>query len=77
VWKQVTSYSLAWRSDKNQGVVLVTCEDDTKGRNTVESPRDLEALGSILRSEKPIYYSATLQAIRTGEEPPGEEEAGW
>jgi hypothetical protein len=43
----------------------------------VDTPRDLEALGSVLRNEKPIYYSENLHALRTGPEPPGEEEFGY
>lgn len=77
MWKLVTSYSLVWRSDKGQGVVQVACEDGVLGRIDVDSPQNLEALGSILRNEKPIYYSEDLQAVRTGPEPPGEQEAHW
>jgi hypothetical protein len=75
MWKQVTTYSLAWRSDKGQGVVRVRCEDDSEGRVEVDSALELEALGSILRNEKPIFFSDNLKALRTGPEPPGEEEA--
>jgi hypothetical protein len=75
LWRQVISYSLAWRSDKSEGTVPLICQDGTGGRIPFASPRDLEALGSVLRNEKPISYSHTLQALRTGPEPPGEEEA--
>lgn len=77
MWKQLTNYSLAWRADRNEGYVLVVCEDGTEGRISVASPRDLEALGSLLRNEKPIYFSESLKAVRTGPEPPGEEESSW
>jgi hypothetical protein len=77
MWKAVSTYSLAWRADKNEGLVLVTCTDGTKGRITVGSPHDLEALGSMLRNEKPIFHSVDLQALRTGPEPAGEEESSW
>jgi hypothetical protein len=77
MWKQVSTYSLAWRSDKDEGFVLVTCRDGTEGRIPVNSPQDLEALGSMLRNEEPIFYSANLRALRTGPEPPGEEETSW
>ena len=77
MWNKVISYSLAWRADKVEGFVGVTCDDGSKGRIKVTSPGELEALGSLLRNEKPIFYSADLQAIRTGPEPPGEEESAW
>ena len=75
MWKEVVLYSLAWRADKRQGEVRVVCEDDTEGRIEVSSATELEALGSMLRNEKPIYYSDEMQALRTGLEPPGEEES--
>jgi hypothetical protein len=75
VWKEVVLYSLSWRADKQQGEIRVTCEDDTEGRIEVSSAQELEALGSMLRNEKPIYYSEQMQALRTGSEPPGEEES--
>jgi len=51
-------------------------EGGATGRIVVRTPHDLEALGSLLRNEQPIYYSADLGAVRTGAEPPGEEELG-
>ena len=77
MWKQVTTYSLVWRSDKRKGLVRVTCEDGTEGRLEAPSAVELEALGSLLRSEKPIFFSDNLNAICTGPEPLGEEELGW
>jgi len=77
VWRQVTTYSLFWRSDKRKGLVRITCEDGTEGRLEAQSAVELEALGSLLRSEKPIFFSDNLSAICTGPEPPGEEESDW
>lgn len=77
MWKQIKTYSLAWRSDKQQGLIRLRCDDDSEGTIEVSSAQELEALGSMLRNEKPVYYSRDLRALRTGPEPPGEEESDW
>ena len=77
MWKQIKTYSLAWRSDKQEGQIRLCCVDESEGTVKVTSAQELEALGSMLRNEKPVFFSDDLRALRTGPEPPGEEETDW
>lgn len=73
MWTRIEEYFLNWQQDERYTVYLVF-DTGTRVQIDVNSLEELNAFGSILRNEKPIFYETNLRIISTGPEPVGENE---
>jgi hypothetical protein len=70
----VKYYVLQWFGNANSGRVLFWLEDDTGALLEVNTLEELDALGNILRNEKPIRFNPELKHVYSGWEAVGEGE---
>ena len=72
MWKIVEQYQLAWRAKDNVGIIYLFFSDGSLESIQPDSIQELDALGNILRNEKPIWFHTTSKDLTTGREPTGE-----
>lgn len=74
MWKQIKAYALLWNAAKHKGIIKVVLEDGEEHKIKVKSSSELNALGNMLRHEKPVNYNTNTGSIASGWEPLREEE---
>ena len=72
MWKMVEHYDLSWRTKDNVGIIYLYFSDGSYEDIQPDSIQELDALGNILRNEKPIWFHTTSKDLSTGREPTGE-----
>ena len=74
MWKRVAAYALLWNSKKHAGYIKLVLEDKSEHKIKVKSSSVFDALGNLLRHEKPINYNTKSGSLASGWEPLGDDE---
>lgn len=74
MWKRIEAYALLWNSRKHKGIIKVVLADGTEHKIKVKSSSEFDAMGNILRYEKPVNYNTESGAIASGWEPMKEDD---
>lgn len=74
MWKQIKAYALLWNATKHKGIIKIVLEDGEERKIKVKSSSELNALGNMLRYEKPVNYNTNTGSIASGWEPLQEDE---
>jgi len=73
MWKRIEAYAMLWNSRKHRGIVKVVLEDGSEYKLKVKSSTEFDAMGNVLRHEKPVNYNIESGSIAAGWEPMKEE----
>lgn len=63
MWATIKAYALLWNAKKHRGIVKVVLEDGSDYKIVTKSASELNALGNILRNEKPVHYNKSSGSI--------------
>jgi len=70
----IATYRLEWNTQTSSGHIRLRGAEGEYARIDVGSCAELDALGTILRNEKPVSYNTDTCVLVAGYEPVGEEE---
>ncbi|MFQ5676040.1 MAG: hypothetical protein ACE5G1_09105 [bacterium] len=63
MWQTIKGYALLWNAKKHRGIVKVVLEDGSDHKIVTKSASELNALGNLLRNEKPVHFNQGTGSI--------------
>ena len=74
MWTQINEYFLNWQNEEERYTVYLRLSNGERAEINVNSLQELDAMGNILRHEKPMFFETSMRVLSTGPEPVGESE---
>ena len=71
---KITKYQARWEPYGHKGMIWILLTSGSSIQFSIDDPNEFNAIVSLLRNEKPMYWNVTKNAMQTLSEEVGEEE---